>query len=398
MKLNEAARLQKWADQLALESGINTPRKPQDVKIFMQELEKNRDVNYLIKTTNLSGAKDAQVIDFAPGGFRFQMKGTNLNGEEVPWGATTRSSEIIAESAHIWSIRNAVVLNWFGQFLFFDSTGRLIRDVSSRWWPVSAISQLICEVANNPTGTLGEAYASIADDSPDNFCHWVANILPRISLAPALAHILLPEIQARYQFESAELMGVANRILRLESQKAYRIDNLLVSTTSGEYLRHPAQRGATWAAQTWDDIKDRVENRLGRKRRSKYLYISRELASRRILTPASEVREVFENLGFESVQLESLSFVEQVEQFIDAEIVVGPHGAGLAGVSFMSPNSRLLEIHGHDYGTPAFKMLSAFRHVNYYSITGKNIEVNVGNRSDIEVDPVVLKKCVESLI
>lgn len=398
MLLTDAARLQKWANELGIQFGIKTPRKPQDVKTFIQELRKVKDLDFFLDTTILKESFGATCVNQLPGGLNYQIKGINLHGEEVSWGATSKKREIYTEETYLWEIPNATVLNWFGQILVFDSKKQLISDISSRWWPISALSQLIREVSISPSGTIGEAFLAMADDSPENFCHWVANIIPRTVLAPSEAPILMSEPQTQFQKDSVELIGIAERIFCLESQKAYKVDKLVVSTTTGEYLKHPAQRGALWAIQAWDSIKNSAENSISRKQRSKYMYVSRETASRRKLLPVTDVSDVIEQLGFESVCLEELSFSEQVEHFMDAEIVLGPHGAGLAGVSFMNPNSTLVEIHGHDYGTPAFKLLSAYRKVNYYSITGTNIELEVGNRSDILVDSRILKECLDLVI
>jgi hypothetical protein len=395
--LTDPARLQRWARELGIQFEIKVPSKPQDVKTFIQELNKVDGKRFVLDTNNLKDSYGATDVKFIPGGLNHQINGTNLHGEEVPWGATSRKTEISAESTYLWSIPNATVLNWFGQILVFDSKNSLICDISSRWWPISALSQLIREVSLSPSETIDEAFLAMADDSPENFCHWIANIIPRTALAPPEVRILMSELQTRFQKESLELVGISDRIFSLESQKAYKVDKLIVSTTTGEYLRHPAQRGALWATQAWEDIKASVENSMNRKQKSKFLYVSRESASRRKLIPVTEVSDVVEKLGFESVCLEDLSFAEQVEHFMDAELVLGPHGAGLAGVSFMNSNSILVEIHGNDYGTPAFKLLSAFKKVRYYSITGQNVETKVGNRSDILINPKTLKKSLESM-
>jgi capsular polysaccharide biosynthesis protein len=40
----------------------------------------------------------------------------------------------------------------------------------------------------------------------------------------------------------------------------------------------------------------------------------------------------------------AVGFRGQVEAFADAEIVVGPHGAGLANAAFMAPGGALIEL------------------------------------------------------
>lgn len=64
------------------------------------------------------------------------------------------------------------------------------------------------------------------------------------------------------------------------------------------------------------------------------VYISREHAEDREVLNRSDVMYILEPLGFESVELESLSVEEQICLFNNAEIVVGPHGAGFTNMLF----------------------------------------------------------------
>jgi capsular polysaccharide biosynthesis protein len=209
---------------------------------------------------------------------------------------------------------------------------------------------------------------------------------------------LLVNTETKFQKESLAEIGVADRIIEIQNQSAIQVEELFVSTTTGGYLRHPAHRGSIWAMNAFDSIKIKVADSHKQLEGFQKLYISRESATRRKLLPIHEINDLMANLGFQRVSLEDLSFAEQVKLFSDADTVVGPHGAGLAGVSFMKPNSRLIEIHGHDYGTPAFKLLSGFRNIQYFSITGENTETNVGNRSDIYISPKILASCLENFI
>lgn len=95
------------------------------------------------------------------------------------------------------------------------------------------------------------------------------------------------------------------------------------------------------------------------------LYISRELADQRRVTNRAEIMDVLRPLGFELVKLETKSVREQVRLFANAEIIVGPHGAGFTNVlfsddalvvEFMPKNRRLAffrnlcQTLGHQYG------------------------------------------------
>lgn len=51
-----------------------------------------------------------------------------------------------------------------------------------------------------------------------------------------------------------------------------------------------------------------------------------------------------ENLGFEKIFLEELSISEQISVISSAEVLVGFHGAGLANMVWMNPNTQVFEI------------------------------------------------------
>jgi capsular polysaccharide biosynthesis protein len=94
------------------------------------------------------------------------------------------------------------------------------------------------------------------------------------------------------------------------------------------------------------------------------ILISRSLADKRRITNEAELFAALDQHGFELVCLEKLTLAEQVRLFQEAEVVVGPHGAGLTNVIF-SNRCRVMELFageawnhyrwlchscGHEYG------------------------------------------------
>jgi len=64
------------------------------------------------------------------------------------------------------------------------------------------------------------------------------------------------------------------------------------------------------------------------------IYISRKRARYRRVLNEEVLLRVLAGYGFEEVDLETLNFRQEVELFHDAEVVLGPHGAGFAGLFF----------------------------------------------------------------
>lgn len=95
-------------------------------------------------------------------------------------------------------------------------------------------------------------------------------------------------------------------------------------------------------------------------------------ARRRCITNHEELAEaiaavVLPPLEFHNVQLEVLSFEEQVRLFARAALVIGQHGAGLANCLWMRPGCRVVELN-HDPGKSHFQTLAGLmqhHHLTY---------------------------------
>jgi hypothetical protein len=106
-----------------------------------------------------------------------------------------------------------------------------------------------------------------------------------------------------------------------------------------------------------------VRRRLGigpsrRGGRVRRLLISRQDAAKRRVTNETALEAALRVHGFETIVPGALSFTQQVEAFASAECVVGPHGAGLANLLFMSPGSRVLELQHFEVERPHFRRLA----------------------------------------
>jgi hypothetical protein len=82
----------------------------------------------------------------------------------------------------------------------------------------------------------------------------------------------------------------------------------------------------------------------GRKRGKERIYITREKAVRRRIANEALLKLCLLNHGFRLIDPGALTFREQVALFADAEIIVGPHGAGLTNAAFMAPGGAVIEL------------------------------------------------------
>jgi capsular polysaccharide biosynthesis protein len=90
-------------------------------------------------------------------------------------------------------------------------------------------------------------------------------------------------------------------------------------------------------------------------RRSERVYIVRR--GSRSLTNERELLERLDRHGFRPVELETMSFLQQVELFYDAEAVVAAHGAGLTNLLFAN-QALVVEISPTPFVFPHYALMS----------------------------------------
>jgi capsular polysaccharide biosynthesis protein len=139
-------------------------------------------------------------------------------------------------------------------------------------------------------------------------------------------------------------------IVEVEGDRSYRLERCY-------FVSHLAQRGCAYLPRWYlAEFLRRVAPRRPPER-TRRIYIARAgNASRRIVNEA-ELTARLERLGFVAYALEKLPVAQQIELFHDAEMVVAPHGAGLANLLF-AENARVLELFEGPLLRPHYYFLS----------------------------------------
>lgn len=85
-------------------------------------------------------------------------------------------------------------------------------------------------------------------------------------------------------------------------------------------------------------VNERIRNSEGGKK----IYVTRKTAHYRVLLNETEIENLFRRHGFQIVAPEKITFHEQLELFAGAEIIAGPHGAGMTNIIFAPQTVKLL--------------------------------------------------------
>jgi len=217
----------------------------------------------------------------------------------------------------------------------------------------------------------------------ENYYHWLVECIPKLRGLEKYSErtgnepvLIIPPDLPSWAGELLSIMGVDQSQCVEFTEKGYRTDQLVVPSypepTANEcdWLR----RNAVQSVDSESDTRDRV-------------YISRQNATRRQLTNEEELMDALRPLGFDSYVLEEMSVEAQIKLFSQAEIVVGPHGAGFANTIF-SNDTHVIEIFGDRLKT-TFYRLATIVGLEYDHVKGDD------RGGDIEVDP---EKVVKQIV
>jgi hypothetical protein len=175
-----------------------------------------------------------------------------------------------------------------------------------------------------------------------NYYHLLIDCVPRILLslqtAGSAARILVTRFQAaRLQLGLGDLLTQMGNIfgflewLEVADGELLHLERAIVPKQRLRFI------GST--IQLFQDVATRSSQASTRGR----VYVSRRLTTARRVLNEAEVIATLRDFGFQPLCLEQMSLEEQIKVFRESDVVIGPHGAGLANIVFSNPGTTLIE-------------------------------------------------------
>jgi capsular polysaccharide biosynthesis protein len=239
----------------------------------------------------------------------------------------------------------------------------------------------------------------ILDNWSEGYYHWLADTLPRLySIRERMSDLtlLVPERFKKLEFvngslrafnlPSVELIGAHERI---------SCPRLIVPMHTAPSGHHNDEVIQGIRKLMLDFYGERPEpNPNGR------IYISRRLAPKRKVINEPEVAEIVAGFGFQVVDAEGLSFVQQVQLLATTRHLISNHGAGLTNMMFMPSGGSVLELrHRTDRSYNCyFNLASALNHKYFYLACQAANPEEDAHTADIQVDVNELKDTIRSMI
>ncbi len=238
----------------------------------------------------------------------------------------------------------------------------------------------------SPATTVPDGYL-VSPQLSHGYYHWVCEVLPLALLCaesdesgtlPLYVGAELPPFVSSY----LELVGLGARIVPLGSG-VYRCNRLRVPVFPG---------GAEWPSP--DHLlatRRRVLDALGpAPRRRHRLLITRQDAVDRRLVNEDELLGC-PSLGLERISLDGMTVREQVSSFRDAELIVSPHGAGLANMLFAPSDCRVVELVGAKHFSACYMVIASVLGQPYAYVAASH------RGRDLSVDVSDVRNVIESL-
>jgi capsular polysaccharide biosynthesis protein len=154
----------------------------------------------------------------------------------------------------------------------------------------------------------------------------------------------------RFQHQLLDLLGIsAEQCVDAGEHPHVQADELVVPSLITE--KHPAWSAAWLRSRLMPDGPPAGA-------RTRITLTRGPSANNRTVRNEAEVQELLSGYGFTAVDPGQLSVTEQIATFAQAELIVGPHGAGLTNIVFASPGARVIELFPAGYMLPDYWWLS----------------------------------------
>lgn len=220
----------------------------------------------------------------------------------------------------------------------------------------------------------------------DNYYHWLMDVLPRVHMLQSQDSPptqLYVRTKKNFQKETIRLLGFDDhQIINAAGHELVFAEEL----TAPFHEIKPPMEHPTWVCDFLRTSFLPLADQEKLNHTPKRIYISRRANPRRQVVNEHEVMGLLEPLGFRSVTLEELPFLDQVRLFQRAEAIIAPHGAALTNLVFAQPGTKVIEFQPWKLQDTFFR-LSRSVGLDYYYLKSSTGPVNpMNNHQPLTID------------
>jgi hypothetical protein len=265
----------------------------------------------------------------------------------------------------------------------FSDTGIIIIKgntvIEELIWPWSNIkrNRKLSTKTPKTSVTIAGRVAIIAQEGSYNYYHWITEILPKI--------IMLEELNIEYDWL---YLPTLNTFMRETLTVLKRDFSKIIVANKDTYIEADIVIAPSFVSRScystpWvtDVLRKKILPHVNKTEKNK-IFISRQKAAYRKLVNEDELFSILEKKGFKKYHLEEMSFLEQVELFHNAKIIVAAHGAGLTNILFSEPGTKVYEIF-QEHEDDTFWYLSQLVNLDHTCIKTTEFKKNGGYNNTV---------------
>lgn len=234
---------------------------------------------------------------------------------------------------------------------------------------------------------IPETVAVLTSDVSQNYYHWMFDVLIRVVLLRRSGmkidrYVISRRKHQRFQDETLAAMGIPpDKVIDCTEGTHIRAKMLVVPSMAG-YMGNPPR----WLCRAFRQLM--VEGPAPAAAGYDRIFISREDVNYRRVEHEDDLLDVLEGYGFRKVVLDRMSVLEQAALFSSAQVIVSPHGAGLANLVFCRPGTKLLELFAPEYVNACYWSLCEKAGIDYFYLVGNGAvpPENTNSQANIDVD------------
>ena len=259
------------------------------------------------------------------------------------------------------------------------------------------ICRLTDKIMTKKSAKLSEA-ASFVDPLSSNYAHWMTEVLPRIvsfcsnNKYKNVSIIIDDKLHKNIMTTLEKVVG-RRKVYLLPMNHIVKIDKLYATSVAGyvSYERRykfiqPSSEGKfnAHAMRLLVSLLKPLDNK---NRTPKRIYLRRNLGYRN-LTNQNEIEALLTRHRFTIVDPTKLSFLEQVNYFSKAKVIIGPTGASFSNLIFCNKKVNLAILVNNDKNMiyKYWVNLASIMGIQVNYITGKSKQFSGGIHRDFSVD------------
>jgi capsular polysaccharide biosynthesis protein len=130
-----------------------------------------------------------------------------------------------------------------------------------------------------------------------------------------------------------------------------RVAGAVYTPAMDHYLHRPGPLLIAVRARLLAAVQSAKPRRSSYRAQGRRLYVSRRSQHMRVLVNEVALEAALVRRGFQIVRPEGMSVADQIRLFAEADVIVGPTGAGLTNALFAAPGCRVVEIQPENFAS-----------------------------------------------